>query len=331
MRKKHHKIAVLIPYFQREQGILRAVVSAVLEQKSCEDFYIVIVDDESPVAASGELAALSYPEGKVKLILQRNAGPGAARNTALDNLAAETDYVAFVDSDDLLRPTYLADAAYALTQGYDLFFGNSERADVAGSRFEWQSGPGNTLVPEQHRLIDSERSLYEFLGDFFDFVVYRSNIIGPSTMMYRHSAAPEMRYDERIFNGQDRIFKLALCRLLTRVAFSTQIYACEGRGVNIFDSAGWGSKRSLSRLSSYIDMSKTILRDIPMNENQTAHVKRHLQESRCDYIASVLHQARTEKRVDWRSVIDTLRRDPGFAVQLAPSMLKVLRNKVGSS
>ncbi|MCO0638236.1 glycosyltransferase, partial [Lutimaribacter sp. EGI FJ00014] len=91
------RIAVVIPYFQRESGILRRSVESVFAQELPDgtDVKIVIVDDESPLPAKKELSDLTPPAPYSIVVLNRgNGGPGAARNTGLDHLdPAETDYV----------------------------------------------------------------------------------------------------------------------------------------------------------------------------------------------------------------------------------------------
>ncbi|NEX22615.1 glycosyltransferase family 2 protein [Thiorhodococcus mannitoliphagus] len=319
-------VAVLIPYFQKQKGILENTVRSVLAQRGFDDYKVIIVDDGSPVSAESELVSIVSHREKIRIIQQKNAGPGAARNKALENVPDGTGYVAFLDSDDQLDPSYLADAVSALDKGYDLFFGNSRRAGIEKSRFEWDSIPGVTLDLTQHRLIDEAHELYEFVGDFFDFVVFRSNIIGPSTMAYRYRVGSNVRFNEKIYNGQDRIFKLFLCRQAKKVAFSPKEYAREGKGINIFDSAGWGTERSLSLLSSYIEMCKFILNNIPMNARQLAHVKRHLAQTRYAFTASLFHQTR-HGTVDWKLVGKTFVSDSATLLWLVPNAMKVVKVK----
>lgn len=322
-------VAVLIPYFQRDPGILLNTIRQVLTQEGFDNYQVIVVDDGSPVPARRELAEiLSQHKKNIRIVEQENAGPGAARNKALDSLPQGIDYIAFLDSDDHLEPSYLADAVFALNQGYDLFFGNSIRTGIDQTRFEWDSESGKTIELDQHRLINPERGLYEFQGDFFDFVVFRSNIISTSVMMYRHMIGAGVIFNESIYNGQDRIFKLSLCQHTNKIAFSPRIYAREGKGINIFDSAGWGSERSLSLLSSYIDMCKYILRTIPLNERQRDHVRRHLATNRYNFTANLLHQARQGRHIDLRVVGKTLGSDPGTLLRFLPNVLKLLNRKV---
>lgn len=331
MSRTDQTVCVLIPYFQRTAGVLEKTVRSVLTQKCFDDFEIIIVDDGSPVSADDELSHFSEGLEKIRVIRQVNAGPGAARNKALDNVREGVRYIAFLDSDDAMEETYLADGVHALSLGYDLFFANSKRSGLEKTRFDWTPESGVTLEVHSHQLVDRERELYEFCGDFFDFIVRRSNIMGQSTMMFRSELASNVRYKENVYNGQDRIFKLSLGAMVDKVAFSPRVYTQEGKGVNIFDSAGWGSTRSLSLLSSYIDMSKIILREISLTDSQQAHVKQHLDKTRYLFTAALLHQLNHRSPIDWRSLRHTLLNDPLTLIRFLPNSIRVARSKARRS
>ena len=95
------RIAVIIPFFQRTEGIVEKAVRSALAQ-SCDQLEIIIVDDCSPVPATNELERVmaEYP-GSIRIVMmEKNSGQGAARNMGLDCVKTETEYVAFLDSDD---------------------------------------------------------------------------------------------------------------------------------------------------------------------------------------------------------------------------------------
>ncbi|MCK7583191.1 MAG: glycosyltransferase [Chromatiales bacterium] len=241
---------------------------------------------------------------------------------------ADTRYIAFLDSDDRLDENYLGHAVQALDRGYDLFFGNSRRADIPRTRFDWDADLNVHLDPNQHRLLNEERALYEFTGDFFDFILRRSNFISGSAIIYRYAIGGSIRFNERIYNGQDRIFKLNLCQKIKKAAFSTQVYAEEGKGVNIFDNAGWGSERALSRISSYIDMNRVILNEFSLNKIQRKHVCRHLADTRYAFTASLLHQLRCGQNIDWKLVRKTFGQDPSTLGLFLPNLIKIMATKI---
>lgn len=297
-------------------------VASILAQQGPFDLQIVITDDESPIAAVDELASLAVDPAIVHVLRQKNAGPGAARNNSLDNLPANTDYVALMDSDDAWAPDFLLHAVTALGKGHDLFFSDTQRFGKDTSRFHWNSAPDLNLNAEQHDLIDPGLSLYAYRGDFFDYAIRRSNILSSSAMVYRRSAAPDLRFDTTLYNGQDRLFKLELCRRIDKVAFTPKVLCVEGEGINIFDSAGWGSDRSVSFAASYIQLSKKILHKLSLSEAQQRIVREHLQASRYSFMASVLHRLRRGKGVDYGTVAKTLREDPMTFLVFIPNAIK---------
>ena len=316
-------IAIVIPFFQRTVGLLTECVQSIEMQEGVSSARIIVVDDESPVPAKEELAeTLSTTGGRIQIICQPNAGPGAARNTGLDHVPAGTKFVAFLDSDDQWTGPFLSDAVSALERGYDLFFGNSARAGQTETRFDWWAAKGLNLGVDDHRLIDAEREIYEYEGDFFDLLVRRSSIVGPTTLAYRFDRFSDVRFDPTIFNGQDRLFKLTLGQNLKRVAFSPKVYAYEGEGINIFDKSQWGSEGSLRFLSSYIRLAKTILAQIRLNPEQRAFVQEQLSQSRRSFAASMVHLLRRGIPVDWRRVWATLREDPVTAILFLPNALR---------
>ena len=318
------KIAVVIPYFQCEAGLLRQCVQSVLATKGGVDTRILVVDDTSPRPAEDEIGDLAAePALRITIIRQGNAGPAAARNRGLDHVSKDTPFVAFLDSDDSWSAPFLPDAVSVLAQGFDLFIGNTRRGGIERSGLEWEKDSKRNLDPKQHRLIDAQRDIYQFQGDFFDLLVHRTNIISASAMAYRFDRFPSLRFRTELFQGEDRLFKLALGQKLDKVAFSPKVYADEGEGVNIFDKAGWGTEGSLRLVANYISLSKIILGEIELNPNQQTHIRRCLTGSRQSFAASLLHLLRHRKPVGWRQVRATIRDDPAIAALLLPEIIRL--------
>jgi len=324
----HPKTTVVIPFFQRQTGLLANCVQSVLSQKGADNFQIIVVDDGSPISAADELREICGQTSRVRVITQTNSGPGAARNRGLDNVDAGTECVAFLDSDDQWEETFLADAHIAFERGCDLFFGNTKRYAVDKTRFEWGDSPELNLIASGHTAIDRDRELYEFDGDFFDFAVFRSSIISTSTMVYRFRKFPNLRFNVQLFNGQDRLFKLKLSKLASNVVFTPKVSANEGRGVNIFDSSRWGSEKSLNLIFNYIKLAKLILKEIPMNKGQRDHVKVQLDQSRYSFAVTVIHLLRSNVKVDLAVIRKTIATDPLTAALLVPNLVRMLFRKV---
>jgi glycosyltransferase involved in cell wall biosynthesis len=69
------------------------------------DYEIIVVNDGSPDTPALELAIEPYRH-RIHYIVQQNRGLSGARNTGI--AAARAPFIAFVDSDDLWEPDYLA-------------------------------------------------------------------------------------------------------------------------------------------------------------------------------------------------------------------------------
>jgi glycosyltransferase involved in cell wall biosynthesis len=116
--ERQPKVSVVIPVYNREDLIARAIDSVLAQ--TYKDYEIIVVDDGSTDATRQRLERYG---GRVRILHQRNRGPYAARNFALEHVRGE--YVAFLDSDDvwhqarLERQVRLLDrsAAVALVYG----------------------------------------------------------------------------------------------------------------------------------------------------------------------------------------------------------------------
>lgn len=92
------RVSVIIPTYNRAH-LVHEAVDSVLTQ-TFRDLEVIIVDDGSTDDTSAVLAM--YTDPRVRVIYQENQGKGAARNTGIR--AACSEYVAFLDSDDLWLP-----------------------------------------------------------------------------------------------------------------------------------------------------------------------------------------------------------------------------------
>ena len=98
------KISVILPVFNGEKFIRKAIESVLTQ--SLSDFELIVVNDGSTDNTLDVIE--SFDDTRLKIINQKNQGPGASRNNALK--IAEGDYVMFLDSDDWFCPKSLETA-----------------------------------------------------------------------------------------------------------------------------------------------------------------------------------------------------------------------------
>lgn len=110
------RFSVVIPAWNAERTIVASVDSC-LEQ-SYPPHEVIVVDDGS---MDGTKALLEARFGdRIRLIVQKNAGPSAARNTGIS--VATGTHIAFQDADDIWHPQKLQILASTLAQHPEMRF-----------------------------------------------------------------------------------------------------------------------------------------------------------------------------------------------------------------
>jgi succinoglycan biosynthesis protein ExoW len=317
------KISVVVPYFQREPGILARALRSVLAQQDIGELEIVVVDDASPVPARSEVAHLPAGQrARIHIIEQANAGPAAARNAGLARAAADTEYVAFLDSDDEWTPQHLANGLRALEQGFDFYFTDHFQLNQTVSAFN----RARRIQVEQHPRIGDTEHLHAYQGDMFDQIL-RGNIIGTSTVMYRFAKFRKLRFrEEFVYAGEDYLFWLELSKLTSRIAFSSLCECRYGRGVNVFAGSGWGTEKSLQRTHYEMKYKKAVARLFSLNEVQRQENRQAVSKLRKHFVADVLHRVMHRKGTD-RVLLKHLQVDPKSFVYFVPLSIGLLAGR----
>jgi len=308
-------ISIVIPFYQKEKGVLIKAVDSALRQSDVSNVEILVVDDASPISAKSELAHLP-PKllAKIKILEQSNAGPAAARNKALDNVSPESEYVAFLDSDDEWVEEHLSNALAALNQGYDFYFADHYQLDQTVSAFK----RAKRISLDEHRLMAGTRNLFEYSGDMFDQIL-RGNIIGTSTVVYRYRKFPTLRFrEEFVYAGEDYLFWLELSLLTKRIAFSSLCECTYGKGVNIFAGSGWGTEKSLIRTHHEMKFQKALGKLFHLNAAQLANNRNTISSLRRSFVADLFHRLVHRKPIDSTTLIEQFKVDPQSFIYFLP-------------
>ena len=97
------KISVLVPVYNAEQYLSNCLNSIL--QQTFQDFEVVCLNDGSLDKSFGILEEFAQKDKRVRVLSQKNSGVANTRNRLLDE--AKAAYIAFVDADDWVEPTYL--------------------------------------------------------------------------------------------------------------------------------------------------------------------------------------------------------------------------------
>ncbi|WP_369214171.1 bifunctional glycosyltransferase/CDP-glycerol:glycerophosphate glycerophosphotransferase [Streptomyces flavofungini] len=125
------RLSVVVPVYNVEL-YLDACLSSLAAQ-TFTDFEVVMVDDGSTDGSAAIAGAFAAADPRFRLISQRNKGLGAARNTGVREMSPDSEFLAFVDSDDTLPATAYALMIETLDEtGSDFAAGNVTRFRSAG-------------------------------------------------------------------------------------------------------------------------------------------------------------------------------------------------------
>ena len=136
------EISIIIPVYNVKQWLPRSV-EAILSNctDNCE---LILVDDGSSdgSAAMCDDYASAHPD-LIRVLHQKNAGPGSARNAGIS--VARGDWFLFVDSDDRLAPSALERLRKVIaTDEADVISFQFYKESVSGQSWEAWSGPMQT-------------------------------------------------------------------------------------------------------------------------------------------------------------------------------------------
>ena len=131
-------VSIITPFFNPAAIFAETVLS--VRRQSWQPWEWIIVDDGSTDALSLELLEnLVQDEERVRVIhLQRNLGLSTARNRGLAD--AKGTFVAWLDADDLLEPTFLEKCLWRLSLSPFLAFTKGFSVGFGAKHYVWHNG-----------------------------------------------------------------------------------------------------------------------------------------------------------------------------------------------
>lgn len=145
-------ISIVVPVYNVQEYVGECVES--LCRQTYTNLEIVLVDDGSTDGSAEVCDAYEGRDSRVKVIHQTNGGPSSARNAGLD--AAQGEYIAFVDGDDLVSPFYIEELHQLL---------NKYHADIAACAYERDRGEWTEGHEEEAGQCENEYATEEICLD----------------------------------------------------------------------------------------------------------------------------------------------------------------------
>ena len=131
---QNQKVSVIIPTYNRAESI-GASIQSILNQ-TWQNYEIIIVDDGS--TDNTQQIVENYVDDRIRYIyMEKNGGASHARNIGID--LAESEFIAFLDSDDEWLPEKLEKQMKAMLQA-------SETVGMVYCRMKGTKKDGTTLI-----------------------------------------------------------------------------------------------------------------------------------------------------------------------------------------
>lgn len=239
-------ISVIVPVYNVEQTINKCLDSIIVQ--SYRNLEIILVNDGS-TDRSGEICfEYSTKDSRIVLINKKNGGLSSARNAALDVMKG--DYVAFVDSDDWIEPTFLG-TLYNDAQKYncDIVIGYTFNIDQSGKK--WRPYPAsNCLLTEEEGL-----KCNIGIGYPCDDVVWNK--------LYKAKLFHTIRFPEGRIH-EDTFIMARLMSMARRVYFDSSVsyYYLQRENSIIHNKESFG-KSDIDKVDAYADVFSFIKSEFP--------------------------------------------------------------------
>lgn len=199
-------VSIIIPVYNSEKYLEECIISVM--NQTYKNLEIILIDDGSSDRSSEICDVFAKKDTRIKVLHQKNGGVSQARNKGIELSSGE--YVAFVDSDDIVNP-YLIEK--------QLFWVEHENADLCIGEYEYFS----SNIPQTRNIIVSgetytgEKALEKIMGGTF------SNL-GPVTKLIRRSLLKSIRFPENISIGEDMVFSVKLFLAAKKVIYIPMPY-----------------------------------------------------------------------------------------------------------
>lgn len=247
----NNKLSVVVPVYRVEKFLNKCVDSIIAQ--TYKNLEIILVDDGSPDNCPSICDEYARKDERVRVIHKKNGGLSSARNAGLQ--AATGGYVAFVDSDDWIRPTMYEELMY-LAEDLD--------ADVVSGAFFTYKEHRNPPICEggadgKVRIMTNAEALSELYFGNQGFFCLSTMV---PTKIYRTELAKKVEFPEG-FIHEDVYWTPMILHMADRVVmYNKSFYAynlesptsisSQGRTINAIE----GSLHSAKSVCEYFNQNR---------------------------------------------------------------------------
>lgn len=214
-------ISIIIPVYNVEK-FLPQCLESILSQ-TYQDFEVILIDDGSPDNSGAICDEYAKKDSRFIVVHQQNAGVSIARNKGID--IAKGEWITFIDSDDWIEPSYLANFKLEESSNIDLIIQGLEYYNNRnGHFFNFWSFNECIIKKENFQKVFTENRLLELgfpIGKAYKKILLTIN---------------NLRFDIRISFHEDHIFVLdyyKLCNTIRLIDAKDYKYRCYHSGTTL--------------------------------------------------------------------------------------------------
>lgn len=202
---KKYKVSIIVPMYNAEKSISRAVESLLCQEY--DNIEILLVDDGSTDDTLNVVMTIAASDGRVRLIKKEHTGVSLTRNRGLQESTG--DLIAFCDSDDYVDHTYISSMIRYIDSDTDMVICKTNHF----RRTEGQDGPLYYKLDKKY--------CKEWLISASE---YASR--GPVCKIFKHSIIQNhnIAFDESLCFGEDLLFVLSYMEHCRQICLLNQIH-----------------------------------------------------------------------------------------------------------
>ena len=203
-----NKVSIIVPVFNAEQ-YLEDTLNSIVNQ-TYSNLEILLVDDGSTDSSVDICDTYARNDDRIHVYHIENIGASRARNYAVDRITG--DWVAFIDSDDIVSETYLEEMIRA---------GIETNKEIVTCRY--YNGEKYSLK-EFHEHFREKNPQYEIIGmDKFRY----TNKYSHTTVwagLYRKELIQNHYFDPELYVGEDTYYFAELLKKEQSLVFIDEVY-----------------------------------------------------------------------------------------------------------
>ena len=275
------QFSIIVPVYNAEEYLHRCIDSILAQ--TFVDFELLLIDDGSKDSSAAICNEYAAKDSRVRVFHKENGGVSSARNVGLDN--AKGEWIAFVDCDDYVLPTFLTTFVELCKSNPDLCI---------------QGIVPNYEISSEYKIIQSS---FNYKGNVKDYLLLNNCQMAGSlcNKLLKNSIIRDskLQLNELFKFREDEEF-------LLRYISNSQNVAASEKGAYVYMVPNWGKYNKCNNLETYLSMYCSIVMiyngkaNIVTDSYQIELCNELITMLRADFLKSIKMLPRLMRTIGWR-------------------------------